>query len=259
VSDGSAPDFERRFGGLRRLYGDAAFARIRAAHVCVAGIGGVGSWTAEALARSAVGRLTLIDLDSIHESNINRQIHALDGTLGQAKVEAMKARIALINPACQVETIEDFVTEDNVADLLGRNYDLVIDAIDQVRVKVAMIAWCRRHKLLLVSCGGAGGKQDAAHLHVDDLSRAFQDPLLAKVRTRLRRDHGFPREGRKMGVACVYSDEPLRRPPGAVACETDAGITGLNCAGYGSMVAVTAGFGMAAASWALSRLAAGGD
>lgn len=189
-------DRARRFGGIDRLYGAGAAARLAGAHACVIGIGGVGSWAAEALARSGVGRLTLIDLDHVAESNINRQAHALEDTLGMAKVGAMAARIAGIDPDCRVTTIEDFLTPENAGALL-QGYDLVIDAIDNVRAKVAIAVTCTQRRIPLVMAGGAGGKRDPARIGADDLARTEQDPLLAKVRARLRKEHGFPRDPRK--------------------------------------------------------------
>lgn len=244
----------RRFGGIERLYGPGSLARLVTAHVCVIGIGGVGSWAAEAVARSGVGRLTLIDLDHVAESNINRQVHALDGTLGKAKVVAMQERIGEINPACIVTAIEEFVLPENVAGLLPR-CDLVLDCIDQVKAKAALIAHCRRIGLPLVTTGGAGGRSDPTRIRIDDLSRTTQDALASKLRARLRRDYGFPREAkRKFGVPCVFSDEPIRRPQ-LLACDVDeAGLHGLSCAGYGSSVAVTAAFGLAAAAHGLGIL-----
>ena len=255
----TAPEnMSRRFGGIARLLGEQALTRLGRAHICVIGIGGVGSWAAEALARSGVGRLTLIDLDHVAESNLNRQIHAVEGTLGQAKVLAMKDRIATINPVCEVTAIEEFVTPDNVADVLPP-CDAVVDAIDQVRAKAALIAHCQRLGMPLVTTGGAGGKSDPAMIRVDDLARTTQDPLAAKLRAALRRDHGFARDPRrKFGVECVYSLEPVRRPE-AGACDVDreneGDLHGLSCAGYGSSVCVTAGFGFAAASRVLARCA----
>lgn len=250
-------DPARRLGGVARLYGAEGAARIAAAHVCVIGIGGVGSWAAEALARSGVGRLTLIDLDHVAESNINRQIHALDASLGQAKVQAMAARIAGINPACRVDCIEEFIEPDNVEALLPA-CDAVIDAIDAVRAKAALIAHCQRQKRLLVTTGGAGGRVDPTRVQVDDLSRTIQDALASNVRARLRKEYGFPRDPKKkFGVDCVFSPEQIVRPAAEV-CETDGGaLQGLNCAGYGSSVAVTATFGFAAAARVLVKLAAG--
>lgn len=244
-------DYERRFGGVTRLYGAEAAARFAAAHVCVAGLGGVGSWAVEALARSAVGALTLIDLDMIAESNTNRQIHALGDAYGMAKVEAMRQRVLAINPRCRVTVIEDFVTEENVGQLLAQG-DLVLDAIDNVRVKTAMAVHCRASRQALVCCGSAGGKSDPTRLRVDDLARTEQDPLLAKMRARLRKEHGYPRDPRRrFGIAAVFSAEPVTRPD---ACDT-AGAA-LACAGYGSGVAVTASMGFIAAAEALRLLAA---
>ncbi|GBG15100.1 heme biosynthesis protein HemY [Novimethylophilus kurashikiensis] len=250
-------DFERRFGGVARLYGIEALERFRKAHVCVIGIGGVGSWAVEALARSAIGRLTLIDLDHVAESNTNRQIHALGEEFGKAKTSAMAERISAINPYCSVEEVEDFVTEDNLDALLGRGYDYVIDAIDQTRVKAALIAWCKRHDVKLITTGSAGGQVDPSRIKVDDLSRTIQDPLASRMRSLLRKNYGFPRDvKKKFGVECVYSDEPLKYPDAGQACEVDqGGVTGLNCAGFGSSVCVTASFGFVAASRVLMHLA----
>jgi tRNA A37 threonylcarbamoyladenosine dehydratase len=247
-------DSERRFGGISRLYGGASLARLGAAHVCVVGIGGVGSWAVEALARSGVGRLTLIDLDHVAESNLNRQIHALEETLGQAKVLAMARRIASINPRCRVATVEEFVTPENLAQLVP-SCDAVVDAIDQVKPKAALIAHCRASGTPVVTTGGAGGKTDPAQIRVDDLSRTSHDPLAAKLRAELRRSHGFPREAKAVfGVDCVYSLEPICRPL-AAACDIDErALHGLSCAGYGSTVCVTGAFGFAAASRVLTQL-----
>ncbi len=247
----------RRFGGIERLYGAGSLARLGQCHVCVIGIGGVGSWAAEALARSGVGRLTLIDLDHVAESNINRQVHALDTSLGQAKVLAMQARIAQISPDCQVDCIEEFVTADNVATLLP-TCAAVVDCIDQVKAKAALVAHCRRNGIPVVTTGGAGGRSDPTRIRIDDLSRTTQDALASKLRAKLRKDYGFTRDPKKkFGVPCVFSDEQIRRPQNGagLACDLDeAGLHGLNCAGYGSSVAVTAGFGFAAAARCLGIL-----
>lgn len=258
-------DHQRRFGGIARLYGVAQAGHIRAASVCVIGIGGVGSWSAEALARSGVGRITLIDLDHIAESNVNRQIHALEPEFGRAKVEAMASRITAINPACVVDTIEEFIDEENVARLLATPHDVVIDAIDNVRAKAALAAHCRRAKQRLVMCGGAGGRIDPTRVQVDDLARTAGDALLSKVRSRLRRDYGFPRDaGKKFGIEAVFSSEPIVMPREA-ACDIDAehessiGPQGLNCAGYGSSVCVTSAVGMAAAARTLRFIVAAAD
>lgn len=254
--DNSSPDISRRFGGVRRLYGSAAFERFQAAHVCVVGIGGVGSWAAEALARSAIGKITLIDLDMVAESNVNRQIHALGDAFGKAKTTAMAERILAINPDCQVSEIEDFVTHDNLEALLGRSFDFVVDAIDQVRIKTAMIAWCHGHDIPLVTAGGAGGQIDPTRIEITDLSRTVQDPLLSKVRSQLRKEYGFPRDPKKkFGIPAVFSNEPLRYPENGAACDAAPSVTGLNCAGYGSSVCVTAPFGLFAAAEVLRQLA----
>lgn len=249
-----ANDHERRFGGIERLYGAGALARAGAAHVTVIGIGGVGSWAAEALARSAIGKLTLVDLDHIAESNINRQVHALGPTLGAAKVSAMRDRILAINPDCVVDCVEEFIDERNIGELLPA-CDAVIDAIDNVRAKSALIAHCRRAGLRIVTTGGAGGRTDPTRIEVCDLSRTTQDALASKVRARLRKEYGFTRDPKKkFGIDCVFSPEQLRRETGADACAAfDAG-AGLNCAGYGSSVAVTASFGFAAAARVLAAI-----
>lgn len=257
-----AADLQRRFGGLERLYGVEGAARIRAAHVAVVGIGGVGSWAAEALARSGVGHLTLIDLDHVSESNINRQIHALDSTVGQAKVLAMKERIAQINPQCIVNGIEEFVEPGNWPGLLGpgneKDLDAVIDACDQVKAKTAMAAWAREGKKLFITVGAAGGKRLAHKVDVDDLSLTTHDPLLAQLRYRLRKEHGAPREGKKIGIAAVFSREAVAPPDASCAIGGDSDTDGtLNCHGYGSVVSVTATFGQCAAGWVMDRLSLG--
>lgn len=254
---GQDTDIVRRFGGVRRLYGESALARFQAAHVAVIGIGGVGCWAAEALARSAIGKITLIDLDMVAESNVNRQIHALGDAFGKAKTSAMAERIHAINPTCEVVEIEDFVTQENINAMLDQGFDFIIDAIDQVRVKIAMIAWCHSHGVPIVTSGGAGGQTDPTRIAISDLSQTIQDPLLSKVRSALRKQHGFPRDPRrKFGVRAVYSTEPVRYPETTDSCETAPSITGLNCAGFGSSVCVTAPFGFFAASEVLTQLAA---
>jgi tRNA A37 threonylcarbamoyladenosine dehydratase len=257
----NAIDLERRFGGMRRLYGSAAFERFQQAHVCIIGIGGVGAWTAVARARCGVGRLTLIDPDHLAESNINRQVHALTHELGKSKTLAMKERIHAINPLCRVTGVEEFLTPENVAGLLAQSFDYVVDAIDSARAKTALIAHCRRQRISLVCVGAAGGQSDPGRVQLADLARTTEAPLLAKVRARLRREHGFPREpGKKFGVDCVYSTEALTYPSaeGGVCYERpeDAHLHGLNCAGFGSSVCVTATFGLRAAAHVLNRLAA---
>lgn len=242
-------DLERRFGALRRLYGDAGYERIRSARVAVIGLGGVGSWSVEALARSGVAALTLIDLDHVAESNINRQIQALGATLGQAKPLALSERIADIHPGCVVHSVEAFVDADNWPALLPADVDVVIDACDQVRAKAVMAAWALATRTPIVVVGAAGGKREPQAVQTDDLARVTHDPLLASLRQRLRQHHGAARTG-TIGLRCVFSREAVRAPEGG------GGVgAGLHCHGYGSSVGVTATFGMVAANLALeSRL-----
>lgn len=251
-------DFARRFGGIARLYGERALERFRGAHVCVIGVGGVGSWVVEALARSAIGHLTLIDLDNVAESNINRQIQALSSTVGMAKIEALKQRIAQINPFCQVTLVEDFIDVENIPAMIAdKNFDYVVDAIDSVKPKAALIAWCSANKMPLVVVGGAGGQIDPTKVEIRDLARTEQEPLLKKVRKILRAQYGFARgEKQKYHIDAVFSMEPLRYPDAGDACAVDPNsITGLNCAGFGSSMVVTATFGMVTAGQVLRRLA----
>jgi tRNA A37 threonylcarbamoyladenosine dehydratase len=247
-----AADLQRRFGGLERLYGLSGAAAVRRAHVAVVGVGGVGSWAAEALARSGVGALTLIDLDHVAESNINRQVHALDSTLGQAKVLAMRERIAQIHPRCTVHAVEEFAEPENWPQLLPPGVDAVIDACDQLKAKTAMAAWARATKALFIACGAAGGKRLAHKVEIDDLAHATHDPLLAQLRYRLRKAHGAPKDGKRIGVACVFSREAVAPPDPSCMIEGDGS---LNCHGYGSVVSVTATFGQCAAGWVLDRIA----
>ena len=260
--ESDAIDFERRFGGIARLYGDSALTTFTQAHVCVIGVGGVGSWVVEGLARSAIGKITMIDLDHLSESNVNRQLHALTDTLGKSKVDALAERIAQINPYCVVTRIEEFIDPDNVTTLIPvGQFDYVIDAIDNTRAKTALVVHCRANHIPLVTIGSAGGQVDPTRIAVCDLSRTEQEPLLARVRKRLRRLHGFPRGTKnKFGIDAVYSTEPVRHPE---LCVTDdemsdksnEGLNGLNCAGYGSAVVVTASFGFVAAGLVLRKLA----
>jgi tRNA threonylcarbamoyladenosine dehydratase len=252
-------DLARRFGGLERLYGVSGAAQIRAAHVAVIGIGGVGSWAAEALARSGVGQITLIDFDQIAESNINRQVHADSLSVGKAKVLAMQERIALLHPACQVNAIEEFATPENWADLASGGFDAVIDCCDQQKAKTALAVWAiTQHKQLknkaplFITCGAAGGKRRADKVEIADLSETTHDPLLSDLRYRLRKQHGAPRE-KKIGITCVFSKEAVAPPD--PSCVIENADSSLNCHGYGSVVSVTATFGMCAAGWVMDSLA----
>ncbi|MGB3287650.1 MAG: tRNA threonylcarbamoyladenosine dehydratase [Burkholderiaceae bacterium] len=288
MSDAFPSDTQRRFGGLERLYGPGSLLRLGSARVAVAGIGGVGSWCAEALARSGVGSLDLIDLDHIAESNVNRQLHALSETLGQAKVVAMAQRVHGINPECRVGMIDDFVSPENVADLIPTGTGLIIDCTDQASAKIAMILEARRRSIPIVVCGGAGGKTNPLALRAGDLSAAVNDALLSKLRNTLRRQHRYPKASDqagkvrkrvpKMGLRALWFDQPALLPEqwlraeGAskAARELMAGagaepgqapqaeaLQGLSCAGYGSAVTVTATMGMAAANEALHWLLTG--
>ncbi|GGW87918.1 tRNA cyclic N6-threonylcarbamoyladenosine(37) synthase TcdA [Alteromonas halophila] len=249
-----------RFGGLTRLYGSENTTQLADSHVVVAGIGGVGTWSAEALARSGVGTITLIDLDDVCITNTNRQIHALADTIGRPKVEVMRERLLAINPEITVHAIEDFVTQDTVAAYLNSQTDAVIDATDSIRAKAAIIAHCKRNKTLVVTVGGAGGQIDPSQVTQGDLAKTIQDPLAAKLRSELRRNYGFSKNPkRRFGVTCIYSTEQLRypQPDGSVCFNKSAmeGGTRLDCAGgFGAVAMVTATFGMFAAAHVVNRL-----
>ena len=249
-----------RFAGIERLYGAGSVARLAAARVAVIGLGGVGSWAAEALARSGVGALTLIDADEVCVSNANRQLHTLEGTLGKAKVAVMAERLRGINPQLAVDAVERFVTPATLVELLDRGFDLVLDACDAFRVKVEMVAWCRRRKLPLVVCGSAGGRTDPTMIRVRDLSRTEHDALLSLMRRKLRQEFRFPSyRDRYFGVPAVYSLENVRYPQadGSV-CGTrpaDSDSLQLDCGGgLGAATHVTATFGFAAVGRALETL-----
>ena len=206
-------EIPRRFTGIQRLFGKQAYQKIISSHICIIGIGGVGSWVAESLARSAVGTLTLIDLDHIAESNINRQIHALSNTLGQSKITAMKERIEQINPECTVNIIDDHLSIENIPSLISKDYTYIIDCIDQFRIKAALIHFCRSGKLPLITVGGAGGRIDPSRIKIADLTRSEGDALLAKTRKQLRTHHDFPRNiKRRFDIPCIYSTEALTLP-----------------------------------------------
>lgn len=249
---GEEADVVRRFSGMERLYGMGEARVIRESHIAVVGIGGVGSWVAEAFARSGVGRLTLIDLDHVAESNINRQVHALSSTVGMSKITAMQERIALINPDCQVVCVDAFVEPDNWPAVLPESVSAVVDACDQIKAKTAMADWARRTKALFISVGAAGGKRLAHKVDIADLSETTHDPLLAQMRYRLRKAHNAPKEGKRIGVVCVFSREAVK--PADASCQIEQGDNSLNCHGYGSTVSVTATFGMCAAGWILDKI-----
>lgn len=248
------------FEGVRHLYGKAAFDCFQKAHVCVIGVGGVGSWAVEALARSGIGNLTLIDPDRVAPSNKNRQIQALQDTMGKNKISVLAERIGQINAACRVRERAEKVTLENPEMLLGgQDFDYVIDAIDDMFAKTALIAWCRENGIPLVTVGGAGGQTDPTQIAVCDLCRTEQEPLLARVRKRLRQKYGFPRGTRPFGIDAVYSSEPLKYPDGASAVLPETSAEGVSAETdslrFGTSVTVTASFGMVAASVVLRRLA----
>jgi tRNA A37 threonylcarbamoyladenosine dehydratase len=265
-------DRERRFGGVARLHGDRALDTLAAAHVAVVGLGGVGSWAAEALARCGIGALTLIDLDHVAESNINRQVHALDTTLGMAKIQAMADRISVIHPHCRLTLIDDFLTPDNAATLLAGPFTAILDCTDQAAAKVAMILFAKANDVPVIVCGGAGGKIDPLALRATDITETLNDALLAKVRNQLRKQHGFARASTpggkplkripKMHIRALWVNEPVRLPAAwveaAVSAESGTegaeALQGLSCAGYGSIVTVTAAMGLAAAHEVLRLL-----
>lgn len=258
-------DAKRRFGGVERLYGKKALTNFKNTHIIVIGIGGVGSWAVEALARNAVGKLTLIDMDVVAESNINRQLPALTSTLGKNKIDIMADRIYEINPDCKVTLIDDFITQDNLTALLDEGIndpiDFVIDCIDSSRVKAALISWCKRRKTKIITLGGAGGQTDPSLICVSDLSKTKQDPLLSKTRKLLRQNYGFSSNNkRRFAIPCVFSSEQLKyvdldgeiidhKP---VSNETN---NDLSCAGgIGSSVMVTASFAFIAVSYVLEKI-----
>ena len=263
----SLQNLSRRFGGIARLYGESGVLKLSQAHVCVIGIGGVGSWVAESLARSAIGAITLIDLDVVSESNINRQLLATTDAIGRDKVLVMRDRILQINAECRVRAIDEFISRDNLAELILPEFDYVIDCIDDFRTKAALINYCRKQKIRILTMGGAGGQSDPLKIKQVDLSRTKQDVLLARTRKLLRQDYGFARNlKRSFGVPCVYSDEQLVYPDGDGGVSQQRPVNdpdaenvasnALNCAGgMGSITHVTGTFAFVATGFVLSQLA----
>ena len=250
-SSSQPTDYDRRFAGANKIYGESSFQTFENSHVMVIGIGGVGSWAVEALARSGVGKLTLIDMDVIVASNVNRQLPALSSTFGYAKIDVMAQRCREINPQIQIELIDDFLTPDNVTELLASRPDVVLDCIDDVKAKLALMLHCRFNKIPLIVSGGAGGKLDPLKIRVADLSKTEQDPMLAKLRTQLRSKGICKKPKEKFGITCVYSvDNPFSN---AEACGVDSS-AGLRCGGYGSAVVVTTSFAMVAVAEVLKKL-----
>lgn len=254
-------DDAARFGGIERLYAAEAIQRLRSAHIAVVGLGGVGSWTAEALARSGVGSITLIDPDDVCVSNTNRQLHALDGEIGKPKVEVMAERMRRINPACAVITRQTFLTRDNAASLLSGGFHGVVDAIDGVTAKTWLIAACRDAAIPVITCGAAGGKRDPSLVRTLDLAEVHDDRLMMYVRKKLRKRCAFPRVGKPMGVPCVFSPEPVFVPEGCAVVEPAeedddlATPTRINCeGGLGAATYVTGVFGFVAAAWIVNTI-----
>ena len=253
-------NFTNRFSGIQRLVGVDGAEFLRKSHVAIIGVGGVGSWVAEALARTGVGTITMVDLDEVCINNTNRQLHAMDGEVGKAKVDSLKERIGKINPNCHVNAIQDFFTERNAEELLSMGFDYVVDAIDSVNHKCLLLSLCRRKKIPVVSCGGAGGRIDPTKIEICDMSKTREDPLLAKVRKVLRQKHNFPKNPkRRFGVECVYSYEEIIFPwsDGSVckAKETKDENLRLDCSsGYGTVTFVTGTFGFFMASRVIVKL-----
>lgn len=254
--------WKQRFSGTARLYGQQALQQFAEAHLCVIGIGGVGCWAAEALARTGIGKLTLIDMDDICVTNTNRQLHALNGNIGKAKTEVMAERIIAINPECEVICIDDFITPENCAEMLKSDFDYVIDAIDSIRPKAALAVWCRRNKIPLIVTGGAGGQIDPTQIQVADLARTIQDPLAAKLRERLKSEYRLTKNSKgKLGIDCVFSTEQLLypQPDGSVCLSRgqSASPQKMDCAnGFGAATMVTATFGFVAVSHVLKKMLA---
>lgn len=251
-----------RFGGIKRLYGNQQTQILFESHVCVIGIGGVGSWVAEALARTGIGQITLIDMDDICATNVNRQIHALTDTVGDLKIEAMQERIKQINPHCKVNLVDDFISPDNLREYIDASFDYVVDAIDSVKAKSALIAYCKRNKIPIITTGGAGGQTDPTQITVADVAKTVQDPLMSKVRSTLRRDFNFSKNPkRKFGVDCVYSTEQLVYPTSdGQVCQQKPDSEGpmrLDCSGgFGAVTMVTASFAFVAAARVVNKLIA---
>jgi tRNA threonylcarbamoyladenosine dehydratase len=256
----ASDSYNHRFSGSRRLYGNSEVEILRAAHVCVIGIGGVGSWAAEALARSGIGELTLIDMDDVCVTNINRQIHAMTGTVGKSKIEVMAERIQLINPDCKVHLIDDFITPENQAQYLSKAFDYVLDAIDSMKSKASLLSYCKSNKIKVITTGGAGGQMDPTQIMIADLTKTIQDPLAKKLRDTLRRHHNFAKNPkRKFGIDCVYSTEQLKYPqPDGSVCTMKSNAEGskrMDCAnGFGAATVVTATFGFVAVSQIVRKL-----
>jgi len=249
---------QNRLAGIARLYGDAALSIFQSSHIAIVGIGGVGSWIAEAFARSGIGQITLIDLDEICVTNVNRQVHALTETVGQSKTQVMKSRILSINPSCVVNEINDFVGYENLQACMAGDYDYVVDAIDSSAIKAAIVNWCKRNKMPVICIGGAGGKINPADIKISDLNKTKNDPLLANVRSQLRAYHGFSRNPKRYySIECVYSTEQVRYPDGqgSTTFQKPGESINMDCnTGFGSATHITASFAFFAASRIFEKL-----
>ena len=254
-----------RYGGIQRLYGTQAFDLFSKSHVCVIGIGGVGSWAVEALARSGIGKLTLIDMDDLCVSNTNRQIHALSKTIGKQKIEVMAERCKQINPNIEVTCIDDFVNKENCFKYLSNEFDYIFDAIDSISAKISLIAHCKRNKYPFLTCGGAGGQMDPTQIKVTDLSRTIQDPLAAKLKSELRAHYNFPKNPkRKFRVHCVFSSEQLYYPQSdgetshqkyQSSISNTSSTSKMDCSsGLGASTVVTGSFAFVAVAFILKKL-----
>lgn len=263
IESGVTDDYLNRFGGIARLYGIRTLEKFSRSHVMIVGLGGVGSWTVEALARSGIGKLSLVDLDDLCITNINRQIHATSDTVGQSKAQALAHRISLINPAAGIVTHQSFYTEATSNSLLQDRPDVIVDAIDSVRPKCHLLATCRDKNIPVISSGGAGGRTNAAKIQIDDLSRTFGDALLLSVRKRLRSEYLFPKadqkKSRKFKIPAVFSPEQPKFPTcdGGTSTERPEDLSGgIKCdSGYGAATHLTATFGNLMAGWVLDQLA----
>lgn len=252
-------DFEQRFGGIGRLYGRVGLERLRRAHVCIIGVGGVGSWVVEALARTGIGALTMIDLDDVCVTNVNRQLPALDGTVGRPKVAVLEERLRLIHPECRIEPIAEFLTAENVGRLLAPDFSWIVDCVDRMPIKALIISHCVRSQKRVLTVGGAGGRRLATRVRIDDLNRTEGDRLLRQVRKKLRQEHICSSDRKKKcGVPCVFSDEPQVFPWADGQCRPNpepGENLKMDCAsGYGAATFVTGAFGFAAAGEVVRRI-----
>lgn len=258
----SAEDYtpgEQVFSAVGRAYGQRGLQQLRQAHVCVVGVGGVGSWVVEAFARSGVGAITMIDHDDISVSNINRQVHANVKTVDLAKVDVMAQRVAAINAECQCYPIDDMLVTKNLEKYIDKKFDYVVDAIDTITFKASLIDYCKKNKIPVITVGGAGGRTDPSKIGIIDLNKTWNDTLASSVRKRLRREYGWSRNpGRRYGVECVFSSQQPMYPQGdGTVAQKKPALAGvkLDCdTGYGSLVTVTAVFGFTAASRVLNKL-----